>query len=166
MPDLDTIFAPSTASGRAGIAVIRVSGPSARPTLRALGGPESPVPRHAALVRFEAPDADGSSGAPLDQGLAIWFPGPRSFTGEDLIELHLHGGRAVVGGVLETLGRMPGLRLAEPGEFTHRAFDNGKLDLSEVEGLADLIAAVEIISQTLAVVPEATAGPPLPWKRV
>jgi tRNA modification GTPase len=137
MTDRTTIFALSTASGRAGLAVVRISGPAAGPALKALGGPENPIPRQARLVRFESPE----DGRPLDQGLALWFPGPRSFTGEDLVELHLHGGRAVVGALLEALGRLPALRPAEPGEFTRRAFDNGKLDLSEVEGLADLIAA-------------------------
>ena len=123
----DTIYALSTAPGRAGIAVIRVSGPAAGPALAALGGPSEPVPRRAELVRFRGP----RGGAPIDQGLALWFPGPRSFTGEDQIELHLHGGRAVVGAMVEALGSLAGLRPAEPGEFTRRAFHNGKLDLSE-----------------------------------
>jgi tRNA modification GTPase len=88
-------------------------------------------------VRLQTP----GGGAAIDQGLALWFPQPHSFTGEDQVELHLHGGRAVVAAALDALGAIPGLRPAEPGEFTHRAFDNGKLDLSEVEGLADLVAA-------------------------
>jgi tRNA modification GTPase len=133
----DTIFALSTAPGRAGVAVVRISGPGAGTALAALGGPADPEPRHATLVRLQAP----GGGAPIDQGLALWFPRPHSFTGEDQVELHLHGGRAVVAAALEALDAVPGLRPADPGEFTHRAFDNGKLDLSEVEGLADLIAA-------------------------
>lgn len=133
----DTIFAPATAPGRAGIAVVRVSGPRAAEALRALTGITNPAPRHARRVRF----ADPRDGAGLDDGLALWFPAPASFTGEDVAECHLHGGRATVRAVCDALSRMPECRLAEPGEFTRRAFDNGKLDLTEIEGLADLIAA-------------------------
>jgi tRNA modification GTPase len=137
MSDRDTIFAPSTPPGRGGIAVVRISGPDAGAALHALGGPATPVPRRATRVRLAAPE----DGGPIDEAIALWFPAPRSFTGEDQVELHLHGGPAVVAAALEALGRLPRLRLAEPGEFTRRAFDNGKLDLSEAEGLADLIAA-------------------------
>lgn len=136
--ELETIFALSTAAGRAGIAVIRVSGPFAGVALKLLTKKEeAPGPRR--LVRAALRDpADNSI---LDRGLVAWFPGPGSATGEDLAELHLHGGPAVVAGVLQALARLPGLRLAEPGEFTRRAFDAGRLDLAEVEGLADLVAA-------------------------
>jgi len=132
-----TIFALATAPGRAGIAVVRVSGPQAGAVCRALTGAEPPAPRRASrrMVR------DPASGELLDDGLALWFPGPHSVTGEDVLELQLHGSPAVTSGVLEALGRLPGCGLAEPGEFTRRAFDNGKLDLTEIEGLADLIAA-------------------------
>ncbi len=133
----DTIFAPSTAAGRAGVAVIRVSGPAAGAALAALGGSPLPPPRRAALRAI----VDPGDGRTIDRGLLLWFPGPASFTGEDLGELHLHGGRAVIAAALAALARIPGLRPAEPGEFTRRAFDNGKLDLSAVEGLADLIDA-------------------------
>ena len=133
----DTIFAPSTAPGRAGLAVIRVSGPATRTALVALGGGVLPPPRRAVLRTFIDP-ADGHA---IDRGLLLWFPAPASFTGEDLGELHLHGGRAVIAAALEALARLPGLRPAEAGEFTRRAFDNDKLDLSAVEGLADLIDA-------------------------
>ena len=132
-----TIFAPSTAAGRAGIAVIRVSGPAAEAALAAMTRCGTPPPRRAVRARFVAPD----DGEPLDDGLALWFPAPASFTGEDTVELHVHGGRATVAAVMAALARLPGLRPAEPGEFTRRAFDNGKLDLTEVEGLADLVAA-------------------------
>ena len=133
----DTIFAPATAPGRAGIALIRISGPGAAPALAALTGRATPQPRIATRVRL----SDPASGDPVDDGLALWFPGPASFTGEDVAELHIHGGRATVAAVLHILGCRPGLRLAEPGEFTRRAFDNEKLNLDEVEGLADLVAA-------------------------
>lgn len=133
----DTIFAPSTAPGRAGVAVVRISGPEAGAALAALGGSQLPPPRVAVLRRLFDP-ADGRA---LDRGLVLWFPRPASFTGEDVGEFHLHGGRAVVAAVLDALSGVPGLRPAEAGEFTRRAFDNGKLDLSAVEGLADLIDA-------------------------
>ncbi|MDO9125568.1 MAG: tRNA uridine-5-carboxymethylaminomethyl(34) synthesis GTPase MnmE [Parvibaculum sp.] len=134
---METIYALSTAAGRAGIAVLRLSGPHARPALEALTGGKASVPREAMLVRFRDPETQ----APLDRGLAIFFPAPASFTGEDVVELHIHGGRAVVAAMLRALGQLPGLRAAKPGEFTRRAFENGKLDLTEVEGLADLIDA-------------------------
>ncbi len=132
-----TIFALSSGHGRAGLAVIRISGPDALPTLVALAQRVRPVPRRALRVRL----VDPADGAVLDEALALWFQAPASFTGEDVVELHVHGGRAVVAGVLAALGRLDGLRLAEPGEFTRRAFENGKLDLTEAEGLADLIDA-------------------------
>ncbi len=136
--ELETIFALSTAPGRAGIAVIRVSGSSAGNALKILTNKEkTPEPRR--LVR--AALRDPGDRAIIDRGLVAWFPGPGSATGENLAELHLHGGPAVVSGVLRALAGLPGLRLAEPGEFTRRAFDAGRLDLAEVEGLADLVAA-------------------------
>ena len=132
----DTIFAPSSGRPPAAIAVLRISGPQAGAALTALIG-RLPKPRHAVLARVRDPD----SGEIIDDALALWFPGPRSVTGEDVAELHVHGGRAVVAAVLAALGRLAHCRPAEPGEFTRRAFDNGKLDLTRVEGLADLIAA-------------------------
>ncbi|XP_031948356.1 tRNA modification GTPase GTPBP3, mitochondrial isoform X2 [Corvus moneduloides] len=134
----DTIFALSSAPGRCGVAVIRASGPGSRGALQSLTGtPKVPPPRVLALRRIRDPDTAET----LDRGLVVWFPGPRSFTGEDCAELHVHGGPAVVSGVLRALGRLPGLRPAEPGEFTRRAFHHGKLDLTAAEGLRDLIAA-------------------------
>ncbi len=135
--DRPTIFAPATAAGRAAVAMVRVSGPQAASALTKLSGQALPPPRCATLTRLRDPVTSDV----LDEALVLWFPGPRSFTGEDMVELHLHGGRAVMTGVIAALGRLPGLRLAEAGEFTRRAFDAGKLDLAEVEGLADLIAA-------------------------
>ena len=132
----DTIFALASGSGPAGIAVIRLSGPATAAALAGLAG-RVPPPRQAALRRLRDP-LDGSL---LDEGLILWFPGPASFTGEAMAELQLHGGRSVIAGVLAALGRWPGLRPAEPGEFTRRAVVNGKLDLTAAEGLADLVAA-------------------------
>ena len=134
----ETIFALSSGAGRAGVAVIRLSGPLAGPTLCALLGRETlPAPRHAVY----APIRDPQSGERLDDAVAIYFAGPASFTGEDVVELHVHGGRAVIEGVLDCLSRQDGLRVADPGEYTRRAFENGKMDLTSAEGIADLIDA-------------------------
>ena len=135
-PQADTIFALASAPGRAAVAVVRVSGPASAEVCRRLTGRPPPPARQAVLRRL----AD-AAGAPLDRGLLLWFPGPRSFTGEDVLELQLHGGRGVLAGLLDTLAAVPGLRAAEPGEFSRRAFLNGRLDLTAVEGLADLVAA-------------------------
>jgi tRNA modification GTPase len=136
MPDRSTIFALSSGRPPAAIAVVRLSGPNARIALQKLTG-RLPEPRKATLVRVRDPD----SGEVIDEALALWFPAPHSETGEDVAELQLHGGHAVVAGVLDALGGIEGCRLAEPGEFTRRAFENGRLDLTAVEGLADLIGA-------------------------
>jgi tRNA modification GTPase len=132
----DTIFALSSGHGRAGVAVIRVSGPLAGVVVERMAAPK-PKPRFAAFRIIKHPD----SGEVLDQALVLWFPCPKSETGEDMAELQVHGGRAVIAGVLGALGSIEGCRLAEPGEFARRAFENGKLDLTGVEGLADLIDA-------------------------
>src|SRR5262245_42157886 len=132
----DTIFALSSGRPPAAIAVVRISGPRAGPALQALTS-RVIEPRKAKLARVRDPQ----SGEVIDEALALWFPGPNSETGEDIAELQLHGGRAVVAGVLAALGRLEGLRPAEAGEFTRRAFENGRLDLTAVEGLADLIYA-------------------------
>ncbi len=134
---IPTIFALATAPGRAGVAVVRVSGPASGDALAALTGKPLPGPRMATLVRLRDP----KTGEALDDALVLRFTAPRSFTGEDVVELHLHGGRAVVAGVVEALSTLPGLRVAEPGEFTRRAFENGKLDLTEAEAVADLVDA-------------------------
>ena len=131
----DTIFALSSGHGRAGVAVIRVSGPQAGDALRVLTGADLPPARVATLREL----SDG--GQPIDQALVLWFPAPGSFTGEDSAEFHVHGGRAVADSVLAALARVEGCRPAEPGEFTRRAVENGKLDLTEAEALADLINA-------------------------
>ncbi|MBM3557629.1 MAG: tRNA uridine-5-carboxymethylaminomethyl(34) synthesis GTPase MnmE, partial [Alphaproteobacteria bacterium] len=132
-----TIFALSSGRGAAGVAVIRVSGPDSGNAITGLTGREVPKAREAALRRLVNP----GTGTVLDQAMVVWFPGPASFTGEDSAEFHVHGGRAVVAAVLEALGEQPGLRPAQPGEFTRRAVFNGKMDLTAAEGIADLVAA-------------------------
>jgi tRNA modification GTPase len=136
MSDRSTIFALSSGHPPAAVAVVRVSGPQAGPALEKLIG-RVPEARKAALVRVRDP----LSGEVIDEALALWFPAPHSETGEDVAELQLHGGHAVIAAVLDALGTMPGCRLAERGEFTRRAFEAGRLDLTAVEGLGDLIAA-------------------------
>lgn len=131
----DTIYALSSGAPPAAIAILRVSGPRAADALRALAG-MLPEPRRATLAFLR--DVNGE---PLDRALLLWMPGPNSVTGEDLAEFHCHGGRAVVSAIEEALGALPLMRRAEPGEFTRRAFVNGRMDLNAVEGLADLLAA-------------------------
>src|SRR5215510_6810109 len=131
-----TIYALSSGHGRAGVAVIRLSGPAAGAVLDRMAAPR-PKPRFAAFRRLRHPH----TAEVLDQALVLWFPAPASETGEDMAELQVHGGRAVVQGVIGALGTLEGCRLAEPGEFARRAFENGKVDLTAAEGLADLIEA-------------------------
>jgi tRNA modification GTPase len=132
----DTIYALSSGLGRAGVAVVRISGPDAAHVVKKLSG-ALPVPRQAALRKI----ISARDGTLLDRGLVLWFPKPSSYTGEDVAEFHVHGGPAVVRALFEELAGMPRLRAAAAGEFTRRAFSNGKFDLLEVEGLADLIEA-------------------------
>ncbi|MEE9196294.1 MAG: tRNA uridine-5-carboxymethylaminomethyl(34) synthesis GTPase MnmE [Alphaproteobacteria bacterium] len=136
-PNVDTIFALASGAGRAGIAVYRISGPGAGAAFTALTGRALPEPRHAVRIRV----GKDVSGDIIDDGIGLWFTAPESFTGEDVAELHLHGGPAVMAAVTEALGAIDGLRLAEPGEFSRRAFENGKFDLTQAEGLADLVNA-------------------------
>ncbi len=133
-----TIFAPVSALGRAGVSVVRVSGPGTSVVFDKITQPLGvPTPRAAVLRSL----VDPSSGDLIDKALVLWFPGPSSFTGEDVVELHIHGGRAVMTGLLTALGKLPGYRLAMPGEYSRRAFENGKMDLTEAEAIADLIDA-------------------------
>jgi tRNA modification GTPase len=134
--DRDTIFALSSGRPPAAIAVVRISGPRARVALEQLIG-RVPQLRRASLARVRDP----ATGDVIDEGLALWFPGPNSETGEDMAELQVHGGRAVIAAVLAALAKLAGLRHAEAGEFTRRTFENGRMDLTAVEGLADLVAA-------------------------
>jgi tRNA modification GTPase len=139
-----TIFALSSGAPPAGIGVIRVSGPQAGAALAALTG-RVPQPRRASLAKLR-----DNAGALLDEALVLWFPGPDTATGEDLAELHCHGGRAVIAAVEGALAALPGLRRAEPGEFTRRAFANGRIDLAEAEGLADLLSAETELARAAA----------------
>ena len=142
---MDTIFALSSGSPPAGIALVRVSGPAAGAALESLAG-KVPSPRRATRAKLR-----DRTGGLLDDGLVLWFPGPGTATGEDLAELHLHGGRAVVMAVEAALAALPGLRRAYPGEFTRRAFANGRVDLAEAEGLADLLQAETELQRRAAV---------------
>lgn len=130
----DTIYALSSGAPPAGVAVVRISGPGARSALEALAG-SIPEPRRATLRTLSW------QGEMLDRALILFFPGPASATGEDVAELHLHGGRAIVAAVRGALAALRGLREAAPGEFTRRAFEHGRIDLAEAEGLADLVEA-------------------------
>ncbi|KAF4528366.1 hypothetical protein B566_EDAN006623 [Ephemera danica] len=134
-----TIFAVSSGQGKCGVAVVRVSGPQASLVMKQIAGLQlSTLPERKALLRrLRYPN----SGEVIDRSIVLWFPKPRSFTGEDTCELHVHGSSAVVSAILNAIGQIPGCRPAMPGEFTRRAFLGGKLDLTEVEGLADLLQA-------------------------
>ncbi|GAB4361372.1 MAG: tRNA uridine-5-carboxymethylaminomethyl(34) synthesis GTPase MnmE [Oricola sp.] len=141
---MDTIYALSSGALPSGVAVVRLSGPQAGPVLAALSGGLPPA-RSAVLRSIRS-----RNDLEIDRGLVMWFPAPGSFTGEDCAEFHLHGGRAVVDRLLAELAGFEGLRLAEPGEFSRRAFANGKFDLTGAEGLADLIAAETEAQRVLA----------------
>jgi tRNA modification GTPase len=156
----DTIFALATTAGRAAIAVIRLSGPDASTALTALAG-KLPEPRLATLRTLRQP----VSRETLDQALILWMPGPNSFTGEDVVELHLHGGSAVVAAVSTALADL-GLRAAEPGEFSRRAFENGRLDLTQAEAIADLVDAQSAAQrqQALAQLEGSTAREVETWR--
>jgi tRNA modification GTPase len=132
----DTIFALASGAGRAAVAVVKVSGPAARFCVNALTRKPNPPPRRAVLRLLK-----GSRDEAIDQALVLWFSAPASFTGEDVAEFQLHGGHAVVEAVFKALAAIPGVRAAEPGEFTRRAVENGKLDLTQAEAIADLVAA-------------------------
>lgn len=140
----DTIFALSSGAPPAAIAVIRVSGPHAMPVAEALSGP-LPSPRRAALRHVRS-----AEGEVLDEALVLWFPSQASATGEDLVEFQCHGGRATVAAVMAALAALPGLRAAEPGEFTRRAFENGRIDLAQAEALGDLLTAETEIQRRVA----------------
>ncbi len=132
-----TVYALSSGGGRAGIAIVRISGERTGAAIAALTGSPPPVPRRATLVSFHSPIDDET----IDRGILVWYPGPHSFTGEDVAEVHVHGGTAVVSAILGALSEIPGLRPAEAGEFTRIAFEHGKFDLTQAEAVADLVNA-------------------------
>ena len=132
----DTIYALASAAGRAGVSVLRISGPNAHISMEQLAR-KRVEPRKASLCLLRDP----VSLEPIDRVLLLWFPGPHSFTGEDVLEIHAHGSIAVIDKLLSVLARLDDYRLAEPGEYARRAFENGKMDLTAIEGLADLINA-------------------------
>ena len=131
-----TIFATATASGKAGVAIVRVSGANALDAVRLMTGIENPRPRQAIFTEIRALD-----GTPIDNALVLYFPCPHSFTGEDVVEFQTHGGRAIAAAMLENLSKIKGFRTDGRGEFTRRAVENGKMDLTAAEGLADLVDA-------------------------
>ncbi|KAI9595842.1 hypothetical protein BDF19DRAFT_471266 [Syncephalis fuscata] len=142
----DTVYALSSGASKAGVAVIRVSGPEANKVIETIGGRASVEPRKAIFCKLRHPTTKEL----LDRSLLLWFPRPKSFTGEDTVELHVHGGNAVMSGVLDALSTLKQFRVAERGEFAQRAFENNKLDLTEIEGLADLINAETEAQRRLA----------------
>lgn len=142
----ETIFALASGAGIAGVAVMRVSGAAAGQAIEALSGQAPPPPRRASMRRL----SESAGGTAIDEALVLWFPAPGSYTGEDVAEFHVHGGAAVIDAMLAALGGLPGCRLAQPGEFTRRAFENGKLDLTSAEAVADLVAAQTVAQRLLA----------------
>ncbi|KAG1452167.1 hypothetical protein G6F56_007892 [Rhizopus delemar] len=156
----ETIYALSTSPGKAGVAVIRISGRNAKKAIEKMTLPKAFEPRKANFRRIRHP----VSGETLDRGLVLWFPGPHSFTGEDSVEFQIHGGSAVIKGVLEALRKIEDFRIAEQGEFAKRAFDNDKLDLTELEGLADLLNAETEIQRKIAM-QQAEGGLKIPYEK-
>ena len=142
-----TIYALSTGPGISGIAVVRVSGKEAAEVVKRLTGHDLPVPRVATLKKINYINTNNL----IDEGVVIWFPGPNSYTGEDLAEFHVHGSRAVVSALHSSISGIKNCRLAEPGEFTKLAFQNGKINLLKAEGIADLVSAETEIQRKQAV---------------
>ena len=132
-----TIYALSSGPGISGIAVIRVSGAETAKVIKQMTGEDLPIPRMATLRKF---NKNGSKEM-IDEGVVIWFPGPNSYTGEDLAEFHVHGSRAVIKAMHLAISKIKKCRLAEPGEFTKRAFQNGRINLLKAESIADLISS-------------------------
>ena len=132
-----TIYALSSGPGVSGVAVIRVSGKNTKEVIKQMTGGDLPKPRMATLKKF---NKNGSKEL-IDEGVIIWFPAPNSYTGEDLAEFHVHGSRAVINAMHSSISKIKNCRLAEPGEFTKRAFQNGRINLLKAESIADLISA-------------------------
>ena len=142
-----TIYALSTGPGVSGVAIIRISGSEASNVIKSLTGKEIPRPRMATLRKIN----NINTSELIDEGIILWFPGPESYTGEDMAELHVHGGKAVVLAVQEAISNIENCRLAEPGEFTKLAFQNGKINLLKAESIADLISAETEIQRKQAI---------------
>ena len=142
-----TIYALSTGPGVSGVAIIRISGPKASSVIKSLTGEEIPKPRMATLRKIN----NIKNSELIDEGIILWFPGPESYTGEDMAEIHVHGGKAVVLAVQEEISKLQNCRLAEPGEFTKLAFQNGKINLLKADSIADLISAETEIQRLQAV---------------
>ena len=137
---IDTIYSLSTGAGSSGVAIIRLSGPASEEVLKKLTRKRAPEPRLASLRRIHNPIDQNA----IDEGIVIWFPGPNSYTGEDVVEFHVHGGPSITEEVLKSISTVASCRIAEPGEFTRRAFQLGKMDLTSAEAVADLIDAKTI----------------------
>jgi tRNA modification GTPase len=142
-----TIFALSTGPGVSGVAIIRISGAEASTTIKLLTGKKIPKPRMATLRKIN----NINTSELIDEGIVIWFPGPESYTGEDMAEIHVHGGKAVIEAVHASISKIKNCRLAEPGEFTRKAFQNGKINLLKAESIADLISAETEIQRQQAI---------------
>ena len=142
-----TIYALSSGPGLSGLAVIRISGDQCLKILKEIAKISNPIPRTATLTKFYKQE----SNEVIDEGIIIWFPSPKSYTGEDVLEFHVHGSRAVINSILETLSKINGCRIAEPGEFTKIALENGKIDLLKAESIGDLIAAETEIQRRQAI---------------
>ena len=142
-----TIYALSTGPGVAGVAIVRISGPEASEVIKLLTKSKIPVPRMATLRKIK----NINTSELIDEGIIIWFPGPQSYTGEDMAEIHIHGGKAVILALQNEISKIKDCRLAEPGEFTKIAFQNGKINLLKAESIADLISAETEIQRLQAV---------------
>ena len=142
-----TIYALSTGPGLSGVAIIRISGPKASKIIESLTSKEIPKPRVATLRKIN----NINTSELIDEGIILWFPGPQSYTGEDMAEIHVHGGRAIILAIQNELAKIKNCRLAEPGEFTKLAFQNGKINLLKAESIADLISAETEIQRLQAV---------------
>ena len=142
-----TIYALSTGPGVSGVAIVRISGPEASNVIKLLTKSKIPVPRMATLRKIN----NINTSELIDEGIIIWFPGPESYTGEDMAEIHIHGGKAVILALQNEISKIKDCRLAEPGEFTKIAFQNGKINLLKAESIADLISAETEIQRLQAV---------------
>ena len=142
-----TIYALSSGHGISGVAIIRISGSMASIAVKSLTSKEMPKPRMATLRKIN----NINTSELIDEGIIIWFPGPESYTGEDMAEIHVHGGKAVILAVQEEISKIKNCRLAEPGEFTKIAFQNGKINLLKAESIADLISSETEIQRLQAV---------------